>query len=53
MEKGRATVRKKERRNGGLVVEGALNSGEYRRTDSPRVPTPVVMYSVQELDGNE
>jgi hypothetical protein len=43
----------KERRNGSLVVEGALNSREYRRTDSPRVPTPVVMYSVQELDGNE
>jgi hypothetical protein len=51
--KRKSNCAQKESGNGGLVVEGALNSGEYRRTDSLRVPTPIVMYSVQELDGNE
>jgi len=51
--KGKSNCAQKEGRNGDLVVERALNSREYRRTDSLRVPTPVVMYSVQEMDGNE
>jgi hypothetical protein len=51
MEK--ATVRKKKSRNEGLVLEGAFNSREYRQTDSPRVSTPVVLYSAQEFDGND
>jgi len=51
--KGKSNCAQKESRNDYLVVEGAVNSGEHRRTDSPRAPTPVVMYSVQELDGNE
>jgi len=51
--KGPSNCEQKESRKGGLVVEGALNSGEHRRTDSPRASTPVVMYSVQDWDGNE
>jgi hypothetical protein len=51
--KGKRNCAQKESRKGGLVVEGALNSGEHRPTDSLSVPTAVVMYSVQELDGKE
>lgn len=52
-EKRKSISPRNKSRNGRLVYRRPMTLGVYRRTDCARLSVSVVIYSVQEKDGNE
>jgi hypothetical protein len=52
-EKRKSISSRNRSRNGRLVYQRPMTLGVNRRTDSARLSVSVVIYSVQEKDGNE